>query len=321
MKQSGNIDKYKIIKEIAHGMFGTVYLVKKDNKKYAMKIEKVLKKEINPNNKKSKLNNEIKFMKSIVSKHPTQFTQLLEYDIVKDCKHIQQYAYDPSIFHPKKQKILNDLQKSKYCIRKIYTLVDNNLKNIIESLTVKQMYSMIIQLYYALYILYSKGYVHGDFHMGNIGVIKTKIKHINIFNNKIQTFGYIYKLIDYDDIKHIKSNTPNYDIESIKYFTTNTIFWNYVRENNIVVNFDDVYELFKQTTEYDFIKQFTNNKHDQMYLFHIIYTDKHNQYIAGNNAPYIPINMLIPFEDILFLIQNCKNVIMIVNYFTKKLIL
>lgn len=307
------VDDYKIIKEIAHGMFGTVFLVKKNNVKYAMKIEKVLKKDAN-----IKLQNELKFMKVVASKHPNQFIQLVDYDIVENCKHIQKYAHDPTIFNTKKQKLFEKLKNSKYCIRKIYTLVDNTLKEIANKLSVKQMYSMIIQLYYALHILYSKGYVHGDFHMGNIGVVITTSKHVNAFGHKIPTFGYIYKLIDYDDIVYKKTNTPNYDIESIKYFTTHTTFWNYVRENNIMINFDDVYEKFKLMNEYEFIKQLTNEKHDQMYLFNIIYNDQHNKLILGDSI-HIPIKLLIPFEDILFLVQNCKNTDSVVNYFIEKL--
>ena len=38
------MDKYTIIKELAHGLMGTVYLVKdKDNKKYVMKYQHIQK--------------------------------------------------------------------------------------------------------------------------------------------------------------------------------------------------------------------------------------------------------------------------------------
>jgi len=47
-QNGGSNDDYKIIKEIGIGMMGTVYLVKdKSNNKYAMKIEKILKKHSN----------------------------------------------------------------------------------------------------------------------------------------------------------------------------------------------------------------------------------------------------------------------------------
>ena len=70
---------------------------------------------------------------------------------------------------------------------------------------------MIIQLTYTIKLLHLNDYIHGDIHMGNIGWIKTaKNKKIQILNQSIPTFGYIFKVIDYgmvikkSDIKNQK---------------------------------------------------------------------------------------------------------------------
>jgi serine/threonine protein kinase len=47
------MEKYKIIKELGYGMFGTVYKIEYKNKFFAMKIEHILDDDINKNIKSS----------------------------------------------------------------------------------------------------------------------------------------------------------------------------------------------------------------------------------------------------------------------------
>ena len=77
-----DLKKLKIIKELGSGMKGTVYLAKYNNKYYAYKIEKILKKNI------SSTKNEINFSLNFANKYHNQFI-LYKYDIIDNCNHNQ----------------------------------------------------------------------------------------------------------------------------------------------------------------------------------------------------------------------------------------
>ena len=75
------LSNYKIIKELGYGIFGNVYLIKNktENKKYALKIQHVEKKDINLNNKsnnKSSIWREINFSLNFANKYPSQYVKL-----------------------------------------------------------------------------------------------------------------------------------------------------------------------------------------------------------------------------------------------------
>jgi len=76
------IKDYKIIKELGQGLFGTVYLVEKNGKNYALKVEHILEKDVEKN-LRSPLWREIDFFSNFASKHKDQFIQLIEHDIIK----------------------------------------------------------------------------------------------------------------------------------------------------------------------------------------------------------------------------------------------
>ena len=125
-------------------MFGTFYLVEKNKKYYALKIEKCLLKNIK--NKQSQLYNEINFAKKLGNKYPDLFLALYEYDFIEDCKHDQKYAYDIEHLQDKQKRWLMKLRESNYCVRRIYSLVDTTLDDIKNKLNLQQRYSAIIQI-------------------------------------------------------------------------------------------------------------------------------------------------------------------------------
>lgn len=195
-----DINKFKIIKELGHGMNGVVFLVKYHDKKYALKIEHIYEKDIEKSNS-SYIWREIFFCKKLGNKYPNQFTKLYKYDIISDCN----YKHSKNIILNIKNKI-DGLSQSKYCIRRIYDLVDGTFKDLIYKLSDEQISSFILQLSHTMMLLQKNGYSHGDIHFGNIGYIKTTKTYIKILNNKIPTYGYIYKLIDYGFIKNKNNN-------------------------------------------------------------------------------------------------------------------
>ena len=74
------LDDYKIIKKIGKGFSGTTYLVKKNGKSYALKIQKILESDIK---KSLRIEHwrEIEFCKKFANKHPEHFMTLYDYDI------------------------------------------------------------------------------------------------------------------------------------------------------------------------------------------------------------------------------------------------
>ena len=199
------IDDCKIIKELGHGMYGTVYEVQcsKSKQKFALKVEHILPTNVKKNTT-SVFWREIDFATTLGELYPDQFMKLYDYDIVQKCKHKQVYSQDPKLFSESAQKSFDNLSQSNYCSRKLYPFVDSTLYNEMKmnNLTLKEKYSMICQYTYIIYLMNKHGYVHNDLHNQNVGVRYTKKKFINIFGKKIPTFGRMLCLIDYGRVLH-----------------------------------------------------------------------------------------------------------------------
>jgi serine/threonine protein kinase len=310
-----SLDDFKIIKKLGQGMIGTVYLIESRGSNYAYKIEHILKKDT-IKSKTSKLYREISFCK-FIKKYPNQFIQLIDYDIIGDCGHFQAYKVDPGGFSKEKQKEFSDLAKSKYCVRKIFTLVDGNLEDILNKLTVKQIYSMIIQLVTMVTIMHSHGWVHGDFHPLNIGYIKTPE-------------GYTYKAIDYGEVKNNKYLAKNerkvfnedmkYEIGNIKYILTESKSWKYLRTHKIKPpGFVEHYNLCKNTPEFNDISVI-KDKYNRMFLFELLHPRVYQKFLLGKHfTKLMPMKCLIPREDIMFFVKNSDDPRGLIKYFTKKL--
>ena len=328
------IDDYKIIRKIGFGMRGTVYLVsKKDNpnKKYAMKIEHILESDIkkDPN---SSVWKEIDFSKKLGNKYPDQFISLLEYDIINDCKHIQKYPLKLDIFNLKKQNEFKELSMSPYCMRKIYTLIDGVLKDIIKTLSHKQIYSMIIQVVNILELIHLNKYTYWDLNDANIAYVKTEKEFIDIKGYKIPTFGYLYKIIDYGLVDHISNIQNKFDLKT---FNTRIIndskkiieslyesrkIWLYMSKHNIPsLDFKESYTSFIKTDDFKYVKTITDDKYLQMKLFYMINPRLYQQLLLTKDFKRtIPIKIYLPIEDIIFF-SSSKTDSDVIDYFIKKL--
>ena len=181
-----NIDNFKLIKKLGSGMVGTTYLSEYNKKKYALKIEKISEKNLEPN-LSTRDWRDIEFSKNFANKYPDQFIFLYKYDIIKDCLHVQEYPDNkiPEYLPKDVIKSLQDKQKSNYCIRKVYSLIDDNFSKINNTLSKEQFYSFIGQISYIYLLLQKNGYTHNNFHGGNIGALYVdKNKKLDILNYK-----------------------------------------------------------------------------------------------------------------------------------------
>lgn len=328
------LSDYKIIKELGYGMFSTVYLIviSKSNKKYALKIQHIEKKDLEPN-VKSPIWREINFSIGFANKYPDQFVKLYEYNLIRDCKLKQRYPFDIKTFSVQLQKMFIKLSSSPYCIRKIYDLVEGDLYQLDGLLSTKQIYSMIIQLTWAIKLLHSNNYIHGDIHNRNIGWIKTAKTHkIKILNLQIPTLGYHFKLIDYGmvtnkyDIKNKKEmkefelNLENELVLLVHTMVDSKIF-DFINENNIELDFNRDYNEFKKTVFFKPINKYSNLKAIQMFMFDILFPDQYQKIIFGSKySQTIPRKLYVPWDDIVYLITNYKEPYKIIKYFNGKLL-
>ncbi len=337
-KLTNSIDKYKIIKELGHGMVGTTYLAKLGNKKYALKIEKISEKNLKPNTKFSEWR-EIEFSEKFGNSHPDQFIKLIKYDVVDNCEHKQVYSGDLKYLPENVSKYLIEKNNSKYCIRKVYSLVDCDLSKIIDQLDKKQIYSLIVQNAYIIYLLKSNGYSHNDLHSQNIGVIKTKKKYINILGLNVPTFGYQYVALDFGKItwnkweltpEEIKDSNPDKDVlriikRFIKYSGDLEIINQFGEKRKMgkLMELGDIknyFDLIKDTEEYDTLEKFVESDKDKIILFQILYPKKFQKIILGKKKIQV-VNLLYKLDliDILYFFKYKNDLKKIIKYFSLKL--
>jgi len=297
-------DKYKIIKEIGIGLMGTVYLVEKSNNKYAMKIEKILKKQC-VESLKYDIWREIEFSNTM-SKYPNHFMKLYDHWINKDCNHIQNWnkiGMKLEFFNKSAQKYYKSLIDSSYCSIKVYSIVDTTLKNIANKLTKEEYNDIFIQCLYVMYLCNKSGYLHRDWKMDNIGLNKTENKYIDIFDFKVKTHGYIVVLLDYGAIIHKKYILSAYEKKIFTSKLTDLFFMFDRYKYNMIYNFKKVerkhginnIDPIKINENMDkYLPKFNdNNKVLEQYIYKI----KH----------YKP-DLLLPEQTIEQLIKNIYNI-------------
>lgn len=302
------------MKLLGKGYNGSVFL--KDGK--ALKINHILKEEIEPNTKYN-LWREIDFAENVGNKYPKYFTKLYDYKIVDDCK---MRTGKVPVSAPEKIKKYNEkLQKSPYCSELTYELIDGDLDSIIDKLSRKQVFDMLLQIYEAVMILKKYKFQHRDIHAKNVGYIKKK-------NGK-----YRYKLIDYGAIWH-PTYPKNFDDKMIgksKYgdiwamfgliLSTNRI-WDYIDKHNIKINpykkdLSLYQKKYKEIDEY--FKKFSKDKDIRFNLFQILYPQEFQDFVLKNKSPNKLLTTDINVNDsyIIYIASNLKKPLNIKNYLSK----
>ena len=298
-------DKLKIGKVIDKGLLNSVNECTLNGHKYIVKIEHVTQKE--QTNKKSHIWNEINFSLNFANKYPEHFMSLIDYSFENDCQHIQLSWKLDKPMAPWGDKLVAEYKKriaENICIYKIYTRMDTTLYNIVNKLTHLQLYSMLIQVSYAMRFLHKHNYIHGDLHPGNVGVMKTGLKtKIKLGKNTIPTYGYQYKLIDFGLSLHKKDAITVYDK---KRFSKEN---NYVYDEGLFTsvcsyissdgdNFDKMMKILKNTQEYAFINEINStNQTTQECLYMTLFPEKYAALFSGKiiRGPLLPIADLIFF--------------------------
>jgi serine/threonine protein kinase len=303
---------YEIVKKLGNGMFGMVYLVKKGNKQYAMKISHILEGDL----KKSPYNpiwREIKFATTFCNKYPQFFLPMIEYDFIDNCKFKQKYTMSLDVMDKKDREFFEKIANSPYCSRFIYPLIDGTLREFVPKLSHKQLYSILLQLTYAIQILHKSGYVHADIHHANIGLVKTDVKNVKIGSISFPTNGYFCKLIDYGLVLHknhlfnkkeqdIFNNNIHYEHQMLFYNAfDNPELWKYIQKNKMMINWKKVLQQFKKMPEYKIIREFTYQNYMALQLLQIMHPRLYQDLILGKKIDKLfkPV-LYLPIEDILY---------------------
>lgn len=328
-----DVSDYKIIKTLGHGIYGTTFLALKNNTKYALKIERIKEKDV----KKSLSSpswREIEFTKKMSKKYPEHFMTLYDHTIIDNCTHKQKYPINIKKLPKEFKDEITTLSNSPYCSIKIWSLVDYTLQQKLKKLTLKQLYSAIIQITYICYLMNKHGYSHNDLHQGNIGIKKTKKKYIKILSKKVPTYGYIYVAIDYGSILHEKYKLSrqekkkindkylwHYQLHIIYYLFIHNEIWDYVIKKKIQISpYDDDLKLMKKHEIYKILKTFSNNVHVQFKLCEILFPHIWQTIILKKNNPQKIFNIRykIPKADIVYILFNIDNYKNIIHYFNQK---
>jgi len=323
-----NKKEFKILKKIGIGGQGEINLVEIKNKKYVLKLEKIFEKDIKKN-LSSTFWREIEFNNTICNKYPHFFYQLYNYDIINNCN----FKLD----NPYKIFYIDELNKSNYCSRKIYEYVDTTLDKIIDKLKLHELYSILAQISYAIYIMNKHGYTHNDLHLLNIGIKKTKIKYIDIFDKKIPTYGNNVKIIDFGSVLHkkYKLNITNFGVDESEILLKNLceeirrildITFELKFYNKIPISFwknwDSIKELnkFMKSDNLILVDDLVKNDYDKYTLFCLLYPEKSQKLLLKNKFKKTIDNIIrLPIEDIIFLF-NVNDIKKIILYFIKKLL-
>jgi serine/threonine protein kinase len=291
-----DINKLKIKKKLGSGVFGTTYLAIYKNKEYAYKIQKILKKHTKKNYN-YELWRELEFYNFINNKLNNKdkvfFTNLYYYRIYNNCKHDQKNNRPFKIENNSKNdfsKRVHSLDKSKYCVDYLTDYHgDITLDNFFFSKkrNIKEIYSIYLQIYKIMDILYNNNYTHNDIHGGNIMVKNTKTKNFSINGKNIPYYGNQLVLIDYGEVMNKNINLKN----NILYnnFKKDSYSW-FLREFLII--YGNIYSQIAKQIDYcqRYNKKLPWEYKDETYLIFIqrVYLNETKIWIKIRNK-YLPI--------------------------------
>ena len=247
-------------------------------------------------------------------KYPHQFLHLYDWDIIDDCTMKQKYSMPMDIVLPRYRLKFKKLAESPYCSRLLYAKVDTSLNKIEKKLTIKQRYCAIIQIANIVRLMERHGYMHNDFHRGNIGVTKTTKSTID----GMPTGGYIYSAIDYGAVLHPKFDLNRKDRNwynkvfgkesfSIMFMFVHYRLWDYLQKHKIQgIEEKDVLKAFKKTETYNLLESYDKDSTVRLELCGILFPKVFQDLVLAKDSPKKTLEpiLFIPIEDLIFIALN-----------------
>lgn len=333
------MNNIKIIKKIGQGMLANVYLCELDKNQYALKVEK-----IPENNIEFDLSvqewREVDFSYCFANNYPNHFVTL--------CKHSVEELDDDSSdeseenYVVKKYKIKGDYckstknrlkkkNKSNFYMKRLYTLVDDVLKNVIDDLSKEQLYSVTIQVAFICFVMQIHGYTHNDLHLKNIGIIWTNDEHITLIDKKIKTYGIHVKALDFGIVLHNKYFLNKDETQIHKYglvndinrFVIRLVKFEYIEGNDVVKiigwnDYPDTFDEFVSSSDYYLVEDRGINPYDRFYIYQMLYPDNFQKMFLKTkykktNKPIFRYDL----EHILYIFKHKLDLRKIMKYFYK----
>lgn len=355
MKKRITFGDVKQKKLLGKGGYGMVYLAKDDkNNKYAIKIEKILEQD-NNGTFQSKALREIDFARTMFEKYPNHFLKLYDWEIESNCKHMHEYEEEIKSNENLEDydKHRKELENSKYCFRRLYSFINTDFEKYLskqETIDKDEFYDFFIQIVYVIYIMKKEGYVHSDFHFGNIGMVKTKLATIDIFGKSVPTHGFLIQAIDYGNVLHKKYgkylteqenkmvstgfNDIHYILSGLFSFREFAKKYRQKLKNKNIINITgfNVFAWGFDISKYDreslniYLKGLDLwelvdfEEEDIIYIcFKIIFYEKYEREML-TTTKFDPIEPLffIPKKDVFFIIKNMHNIEKILFHFLEK---
>jgi serine/threonine protein kinase len=306
---------------IAAGYQGAVHeIFDEHGKRYAIKVVKI-KEKYKEQSYEISAWREIDFANTVGNLYPNSFIYMYAYDIIDN---IGDFNYHRPKKHPNTE-LYNQLKKSKYAVRIVYTYINDTLDKVIHSLSREQLYSMIVQITFAIKVMHEHGYTHNDLKLHNIGAKHTSDKYVDLDDTlRVKTYGFIYKIIDYGGILHRKydlSETSskihhNKMIKEVDFILYN-LFRCDIKDKFFCGGIYPKDGTFKESHVYKNIEHYTSIWDYQYFLFAILYPTQHQKFFTKNiNHNTSDIKLLLPFKDILHFIKFKRHTGKIINYFS-----
>lgn len=191
------MDKYNIISILGKGGYAVVYKILFNKKFYALKVRKIFPQQKHFNTS-HKIWRDVVFSKKM-DKYKYGFMKLIKYEIDNNCN----FKLD----NKENKNYINYLNKYNICFLTINDIKDGTIEQLIYTLRKKQVYSMITQLLISIKLARNNGFYLKDIHLGNICYNSVDIDYILDYNHpddnvvyKLNSYGYVFSHIDYDDI-------------------------------------------------------------------------------------------------------------------------
>ncbi len=289
------------------GGLASVYECTWNKKPYVVKIEYVTQNGTLKHYNSSE--NEVDFSLRFGNKHPHQFMTLVHHYIDQQCD----LQLDWDVHNPRmKQKLVKDYKSilnEHLCFYKVYEKMDVVLSNVLYTLTQQQIYSLLLQVSYAMRLMHKNNFIHGDLHVGNVAAIKTLQRGtVRLGSVSVPTYGYHWKLIDFGMTLHKSSLTTKTDKEKFQQESDESyheglfgVLNAYTNFDSFSGSFDQLVKVLRKTAEFDTVKSIQpKNKNVQVSLYMTLFPEKCIELFGGKMEK----NALLPVADLIFFARH-----------------
>lgn len=313
------LSRLKKQKQLGVGSVGKVYQVDKGGQTFALKVEYILE-------KGDELCNELRFVDEVASRYPDKFIQLVDYEIVENC---HEKLSKINRFLPKGlQHHLEMARRGRICVYKLYTMIDRTLASVLPHMTRWSMahrYSLLLQLIDILRVMDIHGWVHGDFHPGNVGVVNA-YRTLHLGRYRVKSYGTVLQSIDFDGVlredgaradrpyqgddteterEHFLTHLWTDRMMMLSVMIDEQPYWDYVQTHSVPLDYETDLARVKKLKAFRLLrrdKRMARLPDDVIFrLVHLMYPVEFQTAVLGAHFRHvIPLPLRYPLDDVLY---------------------